>query len=103
MLVEQAAEDMVKTVIRNSLEVLKIDMEKDVQKLRKNACQKDIREKCLLSWNKMEKELEILDPVGFERHNTCKEEAHSIKLVILEAEKNGIKFDKEECLKTQIY
>ena len=53
----------------------------------------------------MEKEVEILDPVpvGFERHNTCKEEAHSIKLVILEAEKNGIKFDKEECLKTQIY
>ena len=51
---------MVKTVIRNSLEVLKIDMEKDVQKLRKNACQKDIREKCLLFWNKMEKE--FLDP-----------------------------------------
>ena len=34
------------------------------------------------------------------RHNTCKEEVHSIKLVILEAEKNGIKLDKEECLKT---
>ena len=48
----------------------------------------------------MEKEAEILDPVGFERHNTCKEEVHSIKLVILEAEKNGIKLDKEECLKT---
>ena len=82
-----------------SLEVL-IDMEKDVQKLRKNASQKDIRERCLLSCNKMEKEAEILDPVGFERHNTCIEEVHSMKLVTLEAEKNGIKSDKEECLKT---
>ena len=97
--VEQAAEEMVQTVTRKSLEVLD-DMEKDVMKLRKNACQKDIREKFLLYWNKMEKEVEILDPVGFERHETCKEEVHTTKLVILEAEKKGIKFDKEECLKT---
>ena len=48
----------------------------------------------------MEKEVEILDPVAFERHDACKDDVHEIKLVIIEAEKNGIKFDKEECLKT---
>ena len=37
-----------------------------MQKLRKNACQKDIRENCLLSCKKMEKEAETLDPVGFD-------------------------------------
>ena len=66
-------EEMVQTFIRESLEVLD-DMEKDTKKLRKNACQKDIKETFLLHWNKIEIELEILDPVGFKRHNICKEE-----------------------------
>ena len=90
-------EEMVQTFIRGSLEVLD-DMEKDTKKLRKNACQKDIKETFLLHWNKIEIELEILDPVGFKRHNTCKEEVLEIKSVISEEEKKGIKFDKERCL-----
>ena len=89
----------VQTFIRKSLEVLD-DMEKDTKKLRKNACQKDIKETFLLHWNKIEIELEILDPVGFKRHNTCKEEVLKIKSVISEGEKKGIKFDKERCSQT---
>ena len=41
--VEQNAEKMVKTFIRKSSEVLD-NMEKDTKKMRKNACQKDIKE-----------------------------------------------------------
>ena len=44
---------MVQTVTRKSLEVLD-DMEKDVMKLRKNACQKDVKEKFLLYCRKMD-------------------------------------------------
>ena len=39
---EQAAEEMVKTFISRSLEVLD-DLDNDMKKLRKNACQKGIR------------------------------------------------------------
>ena len=92
-------EEMVQTFIRGSLEVLD-DMEKDTKKLRKNACQKDIKETFLLHWNRIEIEVEILDPVGFKRHNTCKEEVLEIKSVISEEEKKGIKFDKERCSQT---
>ena len=51
--VELAAEEMLQTVIRKSLDVLD-DMEKDVMKLRKNACQKDVKEKFLLYCRKMD-------------------------------------------------
>ena len=50
---EQAAEEMVKTFISRSLEVLD-DLDNDMMKLKKNACQKDIMEKFMLYWNKIE-------------------------------------------------
>ena len=78
----------------------RIDLDKDMKKLRKNACQKDIMEKFLLYWTKIENEVNILDSVRFERHNTCKNEVFQIKSVISEEEKSGIKFDKERCLQT---
>ena len=42
-------------------------MEKEVQKFRKSASQKDIKKKFMLFWNKIENELENLDPLGFAR------------------------------------
>ena len=44
---EEAEENKAQTFIKKSLEIID-DMEKDVQKLRKEACQKDIRQKFLL-------------------------------------------------------
>ena len=76
------------------------DMEKDVQKLRKNACQKDIREKFLLYWNKIENETKYLDQNRFWRHNGCIVAVNEMKAVLTETEKNGIKFDKDECQRT---
>ena len=96
---EQAEENKVQTFIKKSLEIID-DMEKDVQKLRKNACQKDIREKFLLYWNKIENETKYLDQNKFWRHNGCIVAVNEMKAVLTETEKNGIKFDKDECQKT---
>lgn len=96
---EQAEENKLQTFIKKSLEIID-DMEKDVQKLRKNACQKDIREKFLLHWNKIENETKYLDKQMFWRHNGCIEAVNEMKAVLDETEKNGIKFDKDECQKT---
>ena len=74
-------------------------MEKDIQKLRKNAFQKDLREKYLLHWNKIENETKNLDPKRFGIHDDCKVAVIEMKAVLSETEMNGIKFDKEECQK----
>ena len=52
---EEEAEEKTQIFIKKSLQILDF-MEKEVQKLRKNACQKDIKEKFLLYWNKIENE-----------------------------------------------
>ena len=116
---EEAEENKAQTFIKKSLEIID-DMEKDVHKLRKNACQKDIREKFLLYWNKIENETKYLDQnthssvltqIGllhkfivyqnrFWRHNGCIVAVNEMKAVLTETEKNGIKFDKDECQKT---
>ena len=62
---EEAAEEKTQ-IIKKSLQILD-DMEKEVQKLRKSASQKDIKKKFMLYWNKIENELENLDPLGFAR------------------------------------
>ena len=75
-------------------------MEREVQKLRKNACQKDIKEKFMLYWNKIENEVEKLDPMGIDRHHDCMVEAYKMKVAFSEAEKSGTKFDKDDCLRS---
>ena len=62
---EEAAEEKTQ-IIKKSLQILDY-MEKEVQKLRKSASQKDIKKKFMLYWNKIENELENLDPLGFAR------------------------------------
>ena len=62
---EEAAEEKTQ-IIKKSLQILD-EMEKEVQKLRKSASQKDIKKKFMLYWNKIENELENLDPLGFAR------------------------------------
>ena len=96
---EEAAEEKTQIFIKKSLQILDV-MEKEVQKLRKNACQKDIKEKFMLYWNKIENELENLDPIGFVRHHDCEVEVNKMKLVLSEAEKSGTKFDKDDCLRS---
>ena len=96
---EEAAEEKTQIFIKKSLQILDF-MEKEVQKLRKNACQKDIKEKFMLYWNKIENELENLDPIGFVRHHDCEVEVNKMKLVLSEAEKSGTKFDKDDCLRS---
>ena len=96
---EEAAEEKTKIFIKKSLQILDF-MEKEVQKLRKNACQKDIKEKFMLYWNKIENELENLDPIAFVRHHDCEVEVNKMKLVLSEAEKSGTKFDKDDCLRS---
>ena len=92
---EEAAEEKTQIFIKKSLQILDV-MEKEVQKLRKNACQKDIKEKFMLYWNKIENELKNLDPIAFVRHHDCEVEVNKMKLVLSESEKSGTKFDKEE-------
>ena len=75
-------------------------MEREVLKLRKNACQKDIKEKFMLYWNKIENEVEKLDPFGFDRHHDCMVVAYQMKVVFSEAEKSGTKFDRDDCLRS---
>ena len=96
---EEAAEEKTQIFIKKSLQILDV-MEKEVQKLRKNACQKDIKEKFMLYWNKIENELENLDPIGFVRHHDCEVEVNKMKLILSEAEKSGTKFDKDDCLRS---
>ena len=91
--------DSAKAFAKKSLEIID-DMEKDVQKMRKNACQKDIRKNYLLYWNKIENETKNLDPKRFGVHNECKVTVIEMKAVLSETEMSGIKFDKEECQKT---
>ena len=72
-------------------------MENDIKK---NACQKDIKERSMLYWNKMEKELKNLYPLAFDRDHFFKVEVDEMKLVLSEIEKSGTKFDKDDCLKS---
>ena len=65
---EEAAEEKTQTFIKKSLQILD-DREKEVQNIRKSASQKDIKEKFMLYWNKIENELENLDPLGFARNH----------------------------------
>ena len=53
----------------------------------------------MLYCNKIENEVEKLDPMGFDRHHDCMVEAYKMKVVLSEAEKNGTKFDKDDCLR----
>ena len=96
---EEAAEEKTQIFIKKSLQILD-DMEREVQKLRKNACQKGIKEKFMLYWNKIENEVEKLDPMGFDRHHDCMVEAYKMKVAFSEAEKSGTKFDKDDCLRS---
>ena len=41
-----------------------------------------------------------LDPIAFVRHHDCEVEVNKMKLVLIEAEKSGTKFDKDDCLRS---
>ena len=93
---EEYVEELAQIFIKNSLDILD-DMENDIKK---NACQKDIKERSMLYWNKMEKELKNLYPLAFDRDHFFKVEVDEMKLVLSEIEKSGTKFDKDDCLES---
>ena len=91
-------EERIQKFIEISLNILD-EMEGDVQKCRKNG--KDVKEKHKLFSDKIITEgSEILSPTLFKKHQDCINEANEIKDALEKAEKEGTKFDKDDCLKT---
>ena len=71
------------------------EMERDVQKCRKNG--KDVKEKHKFYSDKIITEgLKILSPTSFKKNQDCINVANEVKDVL---EKEGTKFDKDDCLK----
>ena len=91
-------EERAQKFIEKSLEILE-EMEGDVQKCRKNG--KDVKEKHRLYCDRIIKEGSMmLSPQLSGKHQDCMYQANEIKNVLEKAEKEGTKFDKDDCLKT---
>ena len=95
---QDKVEESAQRFIKMSLEVLD-KMEEDVKKCRKNG--KDVKEKHKFYCDKILTEgSKVLSPQLYKRHQDCIDETNEIKEVLEKAEKEGTKFDKDDCLKT---
>ena len=74
------------------------EMERDVQKCRKNG--KDVKEKQKFYSDKIITGGFVLSPTLYKEHQDCITEANEFKNVLENAEKEGAKFDKDDCLKS---
>ena len=95
---QDKVEESAQRFIKMSLEVLD-KMEEDVKKCRKNG--KDVKEKHKVYCDKIITEgSKVISPQFYKRHKDCIYEANEIRGVLEKAEKEGTKFDKDDCLKT---
>ena len=99
---EHSEESYVKERAQKFLEIsLNIldEMERDIQKCRKNG--KDVKEKHKFFTDQIITEgSDLLSPTLFKKHQDCINVANEVKDILEKAEKEGTKFDKDDCLKT---
>ena len=94
---ESYVEVRVQKFVEMSLNTLD-EMERDIQKCRKNG--KDVKEKHKFYSDKIISGGFVLSPTLYKEHQHCINEANEIKNVLENAEKEGAKFDKDDCLKS---